>query len=246
MFSTACALWGSPHSAFGRTTTSITAWWYVRMHVGTHGLYRFGPRECVIPYILWGVGCLIAPSLRITGGYGGEWKNSYRPNSRRDSVFDRGTSAAIYSWLEIYPFTNHEAYLTLSKSIFYCVSASDLLESSCFLPSYLSNILLFGCAWDTSSEHQQSFRDRCVQIAFLCHIFHDCFMFQASSSSVRFVLPRCSAIVRPAGRLIGGLSGSPWNISMLQGPMGYLSPTSSSSMRNGKLHLEVWWKRRSL
>jgi hypothetical protein len=50
MFSPKCALLGSPRSAFGRTATSITTRWYVRMHVGTHGLYRFGPRECVTHY----------------------------------------------------------------------------------------------------------------------------------------------------------------------------------------------------
>jgi hypothetical protein len=37
----------------GRTATLIATRWYVRMHVGTQeSLYRFGPLECVIPYVM--------------------------------------------------------------------------------------------------------------------------------------------------------------------------------------------------
>jgi hypothetical protein len=36
----------------GRTTSLIVTRWYVWMHVRTqHSLYRFGPLECVIPYV---------------------------------------------------------------------------------------------------------------------------------------------------------------------------------------------------
>ena len=39
MFSPDCALLGSSCSAFGRTTTSIAARWYMRKHVGTQRIY---------------------------------------------------------------------------------------------------------------------------------------------------------------------------------------------------------------
>jgi hypothetical protein len=35
VFSTNCALWGRPRSAFRRTTMSIADRWYMRKHVGT-------------------------------------------------------------------------------------------------------------------------------------------------------------------------------------------------------------------
>jgi hypothetical protein len=38
-FGTGCALRCSPCSAFGRTTTSISTRWYMRLHVGTRGVY---------------------------------------------------------------------------------------------------------------------------------------------------------------------------------------------------------------
>jgi hypothetical protein len=43
-----------PHMMhLSRTMSLIATQWYVRMHVGSHkGLYRFGPRECVTPYVL--------------------------------------------------------------------------------------------------------------------------------------------------------------------------------------------------
>jgi hypothetical protein len=51
-FGTDGALRGIPRSAFGRTTTSIATQWFVRGMMGYSKLYRFGPLECVIPYVL--------------------------------------------------------------------------------------------------------------------------------------------------------------------------------------------------
>jgi hypothetical protein len=69
VFSLDCALRGSPRSAFGRTTMSITTRW---VHVGacrnTGSLYMFRPHECVIPYIMCGAEYRIALNLHITGG----------------------------------------------------------------------------------------------------------------------------------------------------------------------------------
>jgi hypothetical protein len=44
---------GVPHvMLLGRTMSLIVTRWFVRMHVGSHkSLYRFGPLECVTPYI---------------------------------------------------------------------------------------------------------------------------------------------------------------------------------------------------
>ena len=41
----------------------------------TEDLYRFGPRECVTPYVLCGVEFWIALSLHITGRCGGEGRS---------------------------------------------------------------------------------------------------------------------------------------------------------------------------
>jgi hypothetical protein len=43
-----------PHvMLLGKTVSLIANRWYVRVHVGSHNsLYRFGPLECITPYIL--------------------------------------------------------------------------------------------------------------------------------------------------------------------------------------------------
>jgi hypothetical protein len=72
MFSPDISLRGSPRSAFGRTTMSIV---HVDARWNTEDLYRFGPRECVTPYVLCGVEFWIALSLHITGRCGGEGRS---------------------------------------------------------------------------------------------------------------------------------------------------------------------------
>jgi hypothetical protein len=70
-------------------------------------LYRFGPRECIVPYVMCGDEYLIGLILQITGGCG-RWKKKLLINlMARARVFVGGTSSALYSRLERYPYTDH-------------------------------------------------------------------------------------------------------------------------------------------
>jgi hypothetical protein len=52
VFGTDGALQGIPRSAFGRTSTLITAQWFVRSTPGQRELDMFGPLDRIIPYVL--------------------------------------------------------------------------------------------------------------------------------------------------------------------------------------------------
>ena len=66
VFGTDGALQGIPRSAFGRTSTLITAQWFVRSTPGQRELDMFGPLDRVIPYGLRVCGGCIALGLSIT------------------------------------------------------------------------------------------------------------------------------------------------------------------------------------
>jgi hypothetical protein len=52
VFGADSTLRGIPHSAFERMAKSIAARWFVQSTMEHSGLYRFGPLERVIPYVL--------------------------------------------------------------------------------------------------------------------------------------------------------------------------------------------------
>lgn len=120
VFGLDCTLRGSPRSAFGRTATSITARWYVRVQVGTQRLYRFGACECVIPTscAVLSVRLLWVCELQVVVEVDERVPSDLIVDGRES--FCRGIPAALYNWLERYLFTNREAYLITSESIFGC------------------------------------------------------------------------------------------------------------------------------
>jgi hypothetical protein len=65
VFGTDGALQGVPRSAFGRTVMSITSWWFMQGTTEHIKLYRFGPPQGIIHYVLWVSGGCIAPSSRV-------------------------------------------------------------------------------------------------------------------------------------------------------------------------------------
>jgi hypothetical protein len=83
----------------------------------TGSLYRFGPRECVIPYVQCGAKYWISLSSQVIGGLQ-EVENevTYQSNGERES-FCRGTFVGLYSRLERYPCTGHWIYLSLFSSV---------------------------------------------------------------------------------------------------------------------------------
>jgi hypothetical protein len=113
----------------------------------TGSLYRFGPHECVIPYVLCGVEYWIALSSRITCGLGAEDKVSYQSNGELEleRVFGRGISAALYSRLESYTCTIRRAYLNL-LSIAMSMPAFSVLG---WLLRFIIQVIWYLSAWET-------------------------------------------------------------------------------------------------
>lgn len=59
VFGTDGALRDIPHNAFGRTTKSMAARWFMPGTMEHNRLYMFGPLGCVIPYVLWVLRCIL-------------------------------------------------------------------------------------------------------------------------------------------------------------------------------------------
>jgi hypothetical protein len=146
-----------------------------------------------------------------------------------ERVFGRGTSVALYSQLETYPLLQIVwVYLSLSSST---PSVSTILVFCCFPLSYLPNSSLSSRVRDASQNPSNP-------SATNTHGYHSCAVFLGTASDIVHHLfsSFCFVWMRPNStpcwRLIGGLSGGSWNVSMLQWPMGYLSPTSPEAQAN--------------